>query len=45
MSQDRIKELLGKPFSELTEELWKELQDLVSAAAEAEEKEKDEKTE
>ena len=45
MSEDRIKEILGKPFSELNEDAWKELQDLISAQAEAEEGEEGEKKE
>jgi len=36
MAEDRIKEILSKSFSELTEDLWKELQDLISALVEAE---------
>jgi len=37
MAEDRIKEILSKDFSDLTEDEWKELQDLVSALTEIEE--------
>ena len=44
MAEDRLKELLLKPFSEINEDLWKELQDLISAQTEVEEKEEEEQT-
>lgn len=41
MSQDRIKELLSKTWGEMNEVAWKELQSLISAAAEIEEGKED----
>jgi len=37
MANDRIAEILALDFSALTEDLWKELKDLISAEAEKEE--------
>jgi hypothetical protein len=36
MPNDRIQEILSLDFSALTEELWRELQSLISAEIEAE---------
>ena len=45
MANDRLKELLEKDFADLTEDEWKEVRDLVSAAVGIELEKKEEAAE